>query len=67
MSRDPKRIDEILGVIRKAWKANPDLRLMQLIINSDGEFEDIMYFLEDDRLLDSLKFTYSIEDKKSNK
>ena len=29
--RDPARIDEIVDLLRDAWKKNPDLRLCQLI------------------------------------
>jgi hypothetical protein len=31
--RDPERIDKVLEVIRIIWKANPDLRLTQLVLN----------------------------------
>ena len=31
--RDPARIDEIMDLLRTAWKNNPDLRLCQLISN----------------------------------
>jgi hypothetical protein len=31
--RDPKRIDKILKMIEKLWKANPDWRLGQLVVN----------------------------------
>lgn len=32
--RDPERIDKVLKTIGKYWKANPDLRLMQLLYNA---------------------------------
>jgi len=31
--RDPKRIDRIIGLLRTAWKNNPDWRLGQLVVN----------------------------------
>jgi len=31
--RDPARIDEIVDLLRVAWKKNPDWRLCQLISN----------------------------------
>lgn len=34
--RDPKRIDVLLKEIETIWKANPDLRLMQLLLNCTG-------------------------------
>lgn len=48
--RDPNRIDPMLELIREVWKAHPDLRLGQLIINlsdtSNGKPE--LFYLEDD-------------------
>ncbi len=32
--RDPKRIDEMLKLLERAWKSQPDLRLGQLIANA---------------------------------
>jgi len=57
--RDPERIDEVLKIIEEIWKASPDLRLTQLILNcamtnehfrNDGD----MYHVEDDDLLERL-------------
>jgi hypothetical protein len=31
--RDKKRIDRILGLLKKLWKRNPDWRFGQLLIN----------------------------------
>lgn len=50
--RDPARIDEILAALERAWKANPDLRLTQLIGN--GFYGD-NYYTEDDELLTYLR------------
>lgn len=43
--RDPDRIDKILDDIRSAWKARPDLRLMQLLLNIRTG-----YYMEDNEL-----------------
>lgn len=34
MTRDPERIDQVLGLIREIWQRHPDYRLTQLIINA---------------------------------
>lgn len=47
--RDPKRIDRILPIVEEIWKANPDLRLTQLIMNSLAMHGD-PYYIEDDTL-----------------
>ena len=47
--RNPDRIDEILKLISKIWHKNPDLRLLQLLLNvclSDTDF----YYTEDNSL-----------------
>ena len=31
--RDPERIDEFCGKLRAVWKAHPDLRFGQLVMN----------------------------------
>jgi uncharacterized protein YihD (DUF1040 family) len=36
--RDPRRIEEILGLISEIWKKDPDLRFQQLIYNLQWEF-----------------------------
>ena len=47
--RDKRRISRILNLLRKVWNRNPDLRLLQLIINiTDREY--VLYHLEDDQL-----------------
>lgn len=48
--RDPARIDRILEAIRLKWKASPDLRLGQLLINAAPRFEHAGYHVEDDEL-----------------
>ena len=60
--RDPKRIDIILEEVAKFWKANPDLRFIQMAnaIDFSGRFtekrvpEDL-FFLEDDAFLDIMR------------
>ena len=54
--RDPERIDRILKRVEKIWKANPDLRLMQLLINCLDE--ENFYFTEDTVLEQELKMGY---------
>lgn len=34
--RDPARIDVLLAELECAWRANPDLRLGQLVVNAAG-------------------------------
>lgn len=48
--RDPKRIDEITGLLNKVWHKYPDMRFWQLLLNiawSDKRI-DLWYF-EDDK------------------
>lgn len=33
MSRDPARIDRVLGLLERYWKKYPDLRLAQIVCN----------------------------------
>jgi len=56
MSRNPERIDLILGEIRRIWNRNPDLRLGQLLENSTDltTVTHYMYYVEDDVLLAGL-------------
>ena len=46
--RDPNRIDPMIERLRQVWKANPDLRLAQLICNATSL--DDPYYIEDDEL-----------------
>lgn len=43
--RDPSRIDRILEKLGSVWKANPDLRLCQLVRNLSGKTDS--FFVED--------------------
>ena len=51
--RDKRRIKTVLRVLRKLWKKHPELRLMQLLLNTTAH-----YHTEDDTLLNKLTFTY---------
>lgn len=53
MSRNPERVDLILGEIRRIWTDHPDLRLTQLLHNALVP-EPFSYFTEDDALLSGL-------------
>jgi len=50
--RDPQRIGPLLERLRRAWEANPNLRLGQLIVNEIDETR--LYFIEDEELIDAL-------------
>ena len=50
--RDPNRIPKTLKAVEKLWKANPDWRLGQLIVNiSRSAGYGDHFFIEDDRLV----------------
>ena len=57
--RNPKRIDRILKLIEKIWKAYPDLRLCQLIGNCFVRDND-NYYEEDYKLEKRLHQCYHI-------
>lgn len=52
--RDPKRIDEVLALVGMVWKANPDLRLGQLLLSLTPTDKDL-FVLDDDVLRTSLQ------------
>ena len=56
--RDPKRIGEMVDVIRDIWDEYPDLRLCQLIGNCFPRGDS--YYREDDELLEALKAIYKV-------
>jgi len=58
--RDPKRIPEMLDVVKDIWTKYPDLRLTQLILNTIFEGESA-YYVEDKKLLERLKNVYGIK------
>lgn len=50
--RDPKRIGRILGKLSTLWRANPDLRLAQMLFNLTQRNDP--FYVEDDVLEESL-------------
>lgn len=60
--RDPKRISIVLKAIKEIWAKNPDLRLGQLICNVARD--PVVYYLEDDELVNMLYAFYSTESSK---
>lgn len=55
--RDPNRIDKVLAKVREVWKTYPDLRLLQLLINSIPVDND-GYYMEDDELVKRIDAQY---------
>lgn len=55
--RDPDRIDPTLDEIAFYWKAYPDLRLTQLLLNTVKDDENA-YYLEEDELLERMRELY---------
>ena len=56
--RDPKRIDEILNLIKSIWISYPDLRLIQLLIGIlpiQGPWHGDYFYMEDEELVKHLK------------
>jgi uncharacterized protein YihD (DUF1040 family) len=54
--RDPNRIEDVLGTIRKAWEHYPDLRFGQLVLNVASE--NLLWHLEEIEFLELLRDTY---------
>ncbi len=52
--RDPERITGVLEAVERAWRANPDLRLAQLLWSAAPTYPDPFY-VEDDKLVIGLK------------
>ena len=50
MSRDAKRIPELLAALGELWMQHPDLRLGQIMGNAS-----ITYYTEDDKALQGLR------------
>lgn len=56
MTRDPDRIDAILAELATYWKAHPDMRLGQIILNAaDFGGPRPPYFTEDEQMLAGLR------------
>ena len=54
-----QHINEVIEALREAWKASPDQRLGQLIINAanPGDPCPSLFYIEDADLLNALKAT----------
>lgn len=48
----PARIDGLLTAIGAAWRANPELRLGQLLVSAAGDSDP--FYIADDKLLAGL-------------
>ena len=60
--RDPSRITPILTLVERIWRANPDLRLLQLLLTPlDGISDHHLYNVEDDHLFRALRDLYERE------
>jgi hypothetical protein len=53
--RDPARIERMLNLIKEIWTECPDMRLGQLLVNSNSLMESFPFFLEDSDLEKSLE------------
>jgi len=55
--RDPRRIEQILDVVREIWEREPDLRLGQIVVNAVRPSEPCpqIFYAEDDDLLKGLR------------
>lgn len=55
--RDPRRIEQILQVIREIWEREPDLRLGQIVVNAIRPIEPCpeIFAAEDGDLLEGLR------------
>lgn len=65
MARDPDRIDLVLERLEHLWRALPDWRLSQVIVNALDVTAPQVFYAEDDRLLVGLQWligTYASED-----
>ncbi len=47
--RDPKRIDNVLAGLKRAWKIDPDMRLGQLVVNLSRTHDP--FYVEDNDML----------------
>jgi hypothetical protein len=54
-SRPKERIPEVLEAIRAVWEKNPDLRLLQLLVNTMDARPNPLFTVEDDVLLARLR------------
>ena len=47
--RDPNRIPVVLAALETYWRAHPDLRLCQIVVNLSGRVDP--FYVEDEILL----------------
>jgi hypothetical protein len=52
--RDVNRIPQILGDLKKIWELTPDIRLGQLLLNAVDHNENILFYIEDQDLIDRM-------------
>jgi hypothetical protein len=55
--RDPARIERMLSKVRALWYANPDARLLQLLLNNTPRPIEDQYYFEDDKLEENIDET----------
>ena len=55
--RDPARIDRMLDLVKSIWVSAPDLRLLELLLNTLPT-DNMAYYMEDDDLEKALKHAY---------
>lgn len=62
--RDPDRIPRMLALLERIWRANPDMRLGQIIEVATGKHADT-FWIEDDKTESGLRWLIEISDKES--
>ncbi len=56
MKRTPDQIEDVLQALREAWLQQPDLRLMQLLVNT-SEYKGTcpaLFYRQDDEVVEAL-------------
>jgi len=61
--RDPRRITDLLAILKVYWFMHPDLRLSQIIYNLLPEGTTDTYHIEDDYLIEELRKVVNEETK----
>ena len=56
--RDINRIKPFLERFEEIWKKYPDLRFGQLINNIFGDLASVLYYLEDDEIIEIIEEFY---------
>ena len=63
--RDEKRIPEVCRELERCWRAFPDLRLGQFLMNAVGDMR--LFYIEDDELIEHVKeFSYKFAKEQLN-